>query len=149
MLFTAIDHPAIACFDVRKLADWYCKNLGMRVIAQTDATPPAMIVGYDDDAKLGAVIELMPVRNDGPNPAEFQRFQPGLRHLAVRVSDFDAAYATLEAAGVQFLGEPGVAVGGGPIVSFRDPEGNELQIVQRCLPVSDGPKGRVLRRNLK
>jgi predicted enzyme related to lactoylglutathione lyase len=51
--------------------------------------------------------------------------------MAIRVTDFDAAYAQLKAAGVQFLGEPGTAVGGGPIVSFRDPEGNELQIVQR------------------
>ena len=88
MLFTAIDHPAISCYDVRKLAEWYCNNLGMRIIAENDATPPAMIVGYDADAKAGAVIELMPVRHDGPNPAEFQRFQPGLRHMAIRVSDF-------------------------------------------------------------
>jgi catechol 2,3-dioxygenase-like lactoylglutathione lyase family enzyme len=131
MLFTAIDHPAIACHDVRKLADWYCKTLGMRIIAQNDAAPPAMIVGYDETARGGAVIELMPVKDPGAHPAEFHRFQPGLRHLAIRVSDFDAACSKLKAAGVQFLGEPGTAVGGGPIVSFRDPEGNELQIVQR------------------
>ena len=32
---------------------------------------------------------------------------------------------------MKFLFEPVVAVGGGKVVSFRDPEGNELQIVQR------------------
>ena len=131
MTFTAIDHPAIACYDVRKMVDWYCRTLGMRVIAQNDASPPAFCVGYGDSLTGGAVIELMHAREEGGHPAEFKRFQPGLRHMALRVSDFDAAYAKLEAAGVQFLGEPGVAVGGGPIVSFRDPEGNELQIVQR------------------
>jgi catechol 2,3-dioxygenase-like lactoylglutathione lyase family enzyme len=51
--------------------------------------------------------------------------------LALRVSDFDAACAQLKTAGVEFVGEPGLALGGGRIVSFRDPEGNELQIVER------------------
>ena len=131
MLFTAIDHPAIACYDVRKMVDWYCQTFAMRVVAQNDANPPAFCVGYGDGLTGGAVIELMPAREAGAHPAEFRRFQPGLRHMALRVSDFDAAHARLQAAGVQFLGEPGVAVGGGRIVSFRDPEGNELQIVQR------------------
>jgi len=51
--------------------------------------------------------------------------------MALRVTDFDAAYVKLKSAGVEFLGEPVTAVGGGRIISFRDPEGNELQIVQR------------------
>jgi catechol 2,3-dioxygenase-like lactoylglutathione lyase family enzyme len=79
-----------------------------------------------------ALIELMPIKNPGgPKPIDVPRFCQGLRHFAVRVSDFDKAYARLRAAGVQFLFEPVKAVGGGKIVSFRDPEGNELQIVQR------------------
>ena len=131
MLFTAIDHPAIACYDVRKMVDWYCGTFGMRVIAQNDANPPAFCVGYGEGLTGASVIELMHAREPGGHPAEFKRFQPGLRHMALRVSDFEAAYAKLKAAGVQFLGEPGEAVGGGRIVSFRDPEGNELQIVQR------------------
>ena len=48
MPFTALDHPAIACYDVRKLADWYCKTFGMRVIAQNDADPPAMVIGFEE-----------------------------------------------------------------------------------------------------
>src|SRR5688500_10975277 len=131
MLFTAIDHPAIACYDVRKLTDWYCETFDMRVIAQNDATPPALVIGYSETLTGGTLIEMMPAREEGAHPAEFRRFQPGLRHMAIRVSDFGAAYAKLKAAGVEFLGEPVIAVGGGRIVSFRDPEGNELQIVQR------------------
>ena len=103
----------------------------MKLIASNDADPPAAVVGYGDTVKAGAVIELMPVRDDGPAPQTFKRWQPGLRHVALRVSDFDAALARLKAMGVRFLGEPGQAVGGGRIVSFLDPEGNELQIVQR------------------
>ena len=183
MPFTALDHPAIACRDVRRLAGWYCETFGMRVLAHGDADPPAIVIGFADalagDAgsppdragtvtgpaddgdragagtagtpghsapgsgaagagavatigtNSGAVIELMPAKDAGPDPAEFARFQPGIRHVALRVSDFDAAYARLRAAGVRFTTEPGHAVGGGRTVLFRDPEGNELQIVQR------------------
>ena len=133
MLFTGLDHPAIACRDVRRLAGWYCQTFGMRVVAQNDAEPPAVVIGFGDalGGGGGAVIELMPVKDPGPDPAEFARFQPGIRHVALRVSDFDAAYQKLRDAGVRFTTEPGEAVGGGRTVLFRDPEGNELQIVQR------------------
>jgi glyoxylase I family protein len=131
MLFIALDHPAISCYDVRRQADWYCRNLGMKVIADNGETLPSMVLGYGRDVRDGAVLELMPVRNPGTAPAEQPRFCPGLRHLAMRVSSFDQAYAHLKEVGIVFLFEPVIAVGGGKIVSFRDPEGNELQIVER------------------
>ena len=130
-MFIAIDHPAIACRDVRKLAAWYCDVLGMHVIGDNGKTPPALVIGYDADTRGGAVLELMPVRDAGPEPKDVPRFCAGIRHFALRVSDFDAACEHLKKAGVEFLGEKVTAVGGGPIISFRDPEGNELQIVQR------------------
>jgi len=130
-MFLSIDHPAIACYDVKRQIEWYCRHLGMRVVASNGQDPPSAVVGYDADARGGAMIELMPAREPGPPPQDVPRFSPGVRHIALRVSDFDAAYAQLKAAGVPFLMEPAQAVGGGKIVSFRDPEGNELQIVQR------------------
>jgi glyoxylase I family protein len=131
MLFTGIDHPAIACYDVQKQIDWYCATLGMRVVATNGQAPPSVVVGYDADARGGAMIELMPSREPGPRPETVARFAPGIRHIALRVRNFDAAYADLKMSGVKFLSEPLDAVGGGRIVSFRDPEGNELQIVER------------------
>ncbi len=131
MPFTGFDHPAIGCRDVRAMAAWYCDRLGMRVVADNGQDPPAVLVGYGD----GVTFELMPARDPGPAPAGQPRFAPGLRHVALRVSDFDAAYDALRAAGVTFVGDPGPALGGGRIAGFRDPEGNELQIVQR--PASD------------
>jgi glyoxylase I family protein len=77
------------------------------------------------------MIELMPTKDAGPKPETVARFAPGIRHIALRVRNFDAAYTDLKMSGIKFLGEPGDAVGGGRIVSFRDPEGNELQIVER------------------
>ena len=53
MHFLAIDHPAIACRDVRRQIDWYCRHLGMRVIAINSADPPSAVVGYSADARGG------------------------------------------------------------------------------------------------
>lgn len=131
MTFTSLDHPAIACYDVRKLSTWYCKTFGMNIIAQNDADPPAMVIGYGETLTGGAMIEMMPVKDAGPNPAECPRFQPGIRHIALRVTDFEKAHAQLKEAGVTFTTPVGEAVGGGKTILFRDPEGNELQIIQR------------------
>jgi glyoxylase I family protein len=128
MPYLCIDHPAISCQDVERQAAWYCKVFGMVVEFHDGKTPPSVLVGYPGDC---TALELMPVRDKGPEPAKVPRFQPGLRHLAFRVSDFHVAYEKLKQDGVEFLFEPLQAVGGGMVVSFRDPEGNELQIVQR------------------
>jgi len=132
MLFTAIDHPAISCNEPRKLAKWYCDHLGMQIVGDNGQNPASLLLGYDTNLRAGATLELMPVKNPGGTPAaQMPRFCQGLRHFAVRVSDFDTAYEQLKQAGVEYLFEPVIAVGGGKIVSFRDPEGNEVQIVQR------------------
>jgi catechol 2,3-dioxygenase-like lactoylglutathione lyase family enzyme len=127
----AIDHPSLACHDVRKQADWYCQTFGMRVVVTSDAQPLAVVIGFGDSVRGGTMIELMPATEPGPRPETFTRFQPGIRHLAFRVKDFDAAYAELKRLGVRLITEPGDALGGGKTILFRDPEGNELQIVQR------------------
>ena len=131
MPFLGIDHPAISCYDVRKQIEWYCSHLGMKVIASNGQTPASVVVGYGQSVRDGAMIELMPAKDEGPPPTDVPRFAPGIRHIAFRVTDFDRAYAQLKAAGVEYLFETAQAVGGGRIVSFRDPEGNELQIVER------------------
>ena len=132
MPFTAIDHPAIACYDVQRQINWYCQNLGMRLIARGETSA---LVGYSDDVGSGTAIELMAKKHDGPPPVEIPTYAPGLRHVALRVKSFDEAKAKLISAGAQFIGQVGAAVGGGRIQSFRDPEGNELQIVER--PTTD------------
>jgi catechol 2,3-dioxygenase-like lactoylglutathione lyase family enzyme len=131
MLFTSIDHPAISCNDVRKLADWYCTHLGMTVVGGNDKEPPSLMLAFGKNMS-GSMLELMPVKSPGSiPPAQVPQFVQGLRHFAIRVSDFEQAYSQLKAAGIKFLMDPAMAVGGGKIVSFRDLEGNEVQIVQR------------------
>jgi glyoxylase I family protein len=122
-VFTGIDHPAIAAADVDSLTKWYCATLGYSVFAKTDK--PIYIIEAPD----GTFIEMMP-KDETERPRRTIN-TPGWSHLALRVSDMDAAVAALDKAGVAWAGAEFEAVGGGRIRNFADPEGNVLQIVQR------------------
>jgi glyoxylase I family protein len=121
---TGVDHVAIAAKDPRRLSDWYCEVLGLRVLFDNGKEPPTTLVGGD----MGAVIEIMP--DNGAAAYLHQPYDPGIRHIALRVRDFEAAHAALVAK-VEGLTAPGPAAGGGQIAFFHDPEGNLLQIVSR------------------
>jgi catechol 2,3-dioxygenase-like lactoylglutathione lyase family enzyme len=132
MNFVAVDHPSIACQDLDALARWYCDAFGMKVVATNDVGRRGVLLGFDQTTRGGAMIELAAATQPGPKADTFGRSQPGLRHVALRVSDFERAYERLKQLNVAFTTEPHEAMGGGRTVLFRDPEGNELQIVARA-----------------
>ncbi|HEY3285107.1 MAG TPA: 2-amino-4-hydroxy-6-hydroxymethyldihydropteridine diphosphokinase [Armatimonadota bacterium] len=127
-----IDHLAIAARDTQALADWYCRVLGFEVIFTSQKNPPTFLV------RRGAhALEIMPSNDSAPVPHAF--FDPGIRHIALSVADFDAAYQQLQAEEVAGLESPGEAAGGGRLANFLDPEGNQLQIVWRPSPLANLP----------
>jgi catechol 2,3-dioxygenase-like lactoylglutathione lyase family enzyme len=123
-MVSGVDHVAIAAKDSRALADWYCEVLGLRVLFDNGKQPPTCLVGGD----MGAVVEIMP--DNGAAVTAHQPLDPGIRHIAFRVRDFEATYAALQGK-VLGLMPPGPAAGGGQIAFFHDPEGNLIQIVSR------------------
>lgn len=123
-MVSGVDHVAIAAQDSRALAQWYCDTLGMKILFDNGKEKPTYLVGGD----MGGVIEIMP--DNGAKPSSHPPLDPGIRHIALRVLDFDAAYASLEGK-VLGLMPPGPAAGGGQIAFFNDPEGNLLQLVSR------------------
>ena len=123
-MVSGVDHVAIAAKDSRGLTQWYCEVLGMRVLFDNGKEPPTCLVGGD----MGAVVEIMP--DNGAATTAHQPLDPGIRHIALRVSDFEAAHAALEGK-VLGLMPAAPAAGGGQIAFFHDPEGNLLQIVSR------------------
>ena len=60
--------------------------------------------------------------------------EPGIRHFAVSVTDFDAVYEDLKAKDVSFVGDP-VDKKGVKAVFFTDPEGNLLHLLERSTPL--------------
>ncbi len=124
-----LDHAAIAVTDIDATLAWYDKVLGLVLVAKGAPGQKACLIGPKNDLKAGMMLEVMQ-KNDTP-AVKRAVVDPGLSHLAFSVADFDAALAHLKSCNVQFLGEIVTAVGGGRLISFADPDGIMLQIVER------------------
>jgi glyoxylase I family protein len=122
MLFTGLEHTAIASPDPPRLVDWYVRTLGFRLDSEYGGN-------YFVAAPDGALLEIIP--SEGPALETGVR-TPGLRHLAVKVSDFDAAYADLQAKGVHFVNAP-FSTQGNRLVHFHDGDGNLLHLIARSV----------------
>lgn len=123
-MIQGIEHAAIASPDPAALAQWYVDTLGF-VINYKGST------AYFVKAADGSMIEIISSDGDrGPNTLK----TPGLRHLALTVTNFDEVYAALRAKNVNFLAGP-VDSKGNKLVFFSDPEGNILHLLQRATPL--------------
>jgi len=56
---------------------------------------------------------------------------PGVDHISFAVADVDAMYATLQAAGVALGGPPEDQSWGARMVGLKDPDGNNLYLLQK------------------
>lgn len=120
-----IDHPAVAADDVVALADWYCDVLGYeRWFLFQKAKTVWMLKAPDD-----TLLEIMP--KDETLRHSRTTWTPGWSHLALRVSDIEAAITYLEQFNVRWGGDLTNAIGGGRVRNFFDPEGNMLQLLER------------------
>ncbi len=123
-MIVGIEHVAIASPDPQKLARWYVETLGF--VINYDAGKAVFIKAPD-----GSMFEI--IASEGARaPATLK--DPGLRHVALTVSDFEAAYGKIKAAGVKFISEP-LDSKGVKVVFFEDPEGNYLHLLKRETPL--------------
>jgi glyoxylase I family protein len=123
-MFKGLEHTAIASPDPQKLAQWYVDHLDF-VINYTYAG------NYFVKAANGSMLEIIP--SEGERGAQKMK-DPGIRHLAILVDDFDAAQADLRKKGVAFLGEP-INNQGNRLVFFADGDGNFVHLVHRANPL--------------
>jgi catechol 2,3-dioxygenase-like lactoylglutathione lyase family enzyme len=123
-MLVGIEHTAIASPDPRKLAQWYVETLGFVINYNSGRT-------FFIKAPDGSMIEII-TSEGGLAPKAMK--DAGLRHLALTVSDYDAAIAQLTAKGVSLLGEP-IVNADVKVAFFTDPEGNFLHIIQRQKPL--------------
>jgi catechol 2,3-dioxygenase-like lactoylglutathione lyase family enzyme len=126
-MYQGLEHVAICAEDTEALARWYCETLGFEVCYKNSKTPPTLFVKEAG----GSMLEIMPAK--GPRPGRDDA-DAGLAHLALSVSDFEAALDDLKSKGVE-LGEPKEASGGVKVVFFKDPEGNLIQAIYRPNPL--------------
>jgi len=123
-MVTGIEHTAIASPDPQQLTQWYVKTLGFVINFNSGK---AVFVKAPD----GTMIEIITSEGEaGPKKLK----DPGLRHLALTVSDYDSAYAQLKAKAANFVGDP-IVNNDVKVAFFTDPEGNFLHIIQRLTPL--------------
>jgi glyoxylase I family protein len=123
-MFLGIEHTAIASPNPQKLAQWYVDHLGFHINHHYENF-------YFARAANGSVLEFIP--SDGPR-ADATPADPGIRHLAIEVTDFDAAYSALQSKGVNFVKDPYV-IGGNRLVFFTDGDGNLVHLIKRDQPL--------------
>jgi glyoxylase I family protein len=123
-MFKGLEHTGIASPNPRNLAQWYVDHLDFVVNFEYDGN-------YFVKAADGTMLEIIPSEGDWIEQA---MKAPGLRHLAISVDDFDAAYDRLLKAGVRFVTQP-VNVKGNRLVFFADCDGNLVHLVQREKPL--------------
>jgi glyoxylase I family protein len=123
-MFQGLEHTAIASPDPAALAQWYVDTLGFHINFKYDQF-------FFVKAPNGSMLEIIP--SEGPRGSNQQK-DPGIRHLAIALDDFDAGYEQLRKAGVHFLGEP-YNNQGNRLVFFADLDGNILHLIQREKPL--------------
>jgi len=124
-MFHGLEHTAIASPDPKRLAQWYVDHLGFHINFSYDGN-------YFVKAPNGSMLEIIPsigVMAETPPMKE-----PGIRHLAIALDDFDAGYVELLGKGVEFLGDP-FTNQGNRLVFFKDGDGNILHLIHREKPL--------------
>ena len=123
-MFKGVEHTAIASPDPRKLAQWYVDHLEFAVNYEYDGN-------FFVKAANGSMLEIIPSQGDRADQA---MRDPGIRHLAIMVDNFDEGYRRLQQAGVRFLTEP-YSNSGNRLVFFADADGNILHLIERQQPL--------------
>jgi glyoxylase I family protein len=123
-MFKGLEHTAIASPNPQKLAQWYVDHLEFVINFTYDGN-------YFVKAANGTMLEIIPAEGErGSN----QPKDPGLRHLAIAVEDFDEAERRLRAQGVNFAGQA-FNNQGNRLVFFTDRDGNLVHLIHREKPL--------------
>lgn len=109
--------------DAGRAASFFQSLLQLRITA--DGREQGYVV-FDGGAGLNLVVESVP-----PDaPADEQVLVGRFTGISFAVDDIVAEHARLTAAGVLFDGAPEAQQWGGVLATFRDPAGNQFQLVQ-------------------
>ena len=126
---TGVEHFAIAAKNTETLANFYVATMGFSVAYKNAKTPPTFFV---KPAQPGSMIEIVPAAEKPLARRELT--DPGLAHVALSVTDLVKTMAELSAKGIRFEGDVKVS-GDVKAVFFRDPEGNNLHLIERPTPL--------------
>jgi len=145
-MIRGIHHTAISTPDLDRALRFYRDLLGLRVAADF-AWPVGTEVAdritglHESSARAvmlhagNAFVELFQYQTPAPRPGDPRRpvADHGITHLCLDVTDLDAEYARLRAAGMTFHCPP-QDLGGVRTTYGRDPDGNVIELQEVCEP---------------
>lgn len=120
-----IDHVGIAVADLDTAVAWYAEHLGLVAthteVNEEQGVREAMLHAPGD--ATGAAVQLLaPLRPDSTIAAFLDRNGPGLQQVAYRVTDVEAAAATLRSSGLRVLYDAARRGTAGSRVNFVHPK---------------------------
>jgi methylmalonyl-CoA epimerase len=132
MLFTEIDHVAIAVNDLEAAIDYYAETFGCEVehreVVESDGVEEALLKVADSYVQL-----LTPTRDDSPVAKYLANKGEGLHHIGYRVKDCGEALQSVKDHGGRVIDEAPRPGSRGTTVAFVHPKtafGTLIELVQ-------------------
>lgn len=132
MLFTEIDHVAIAVFDLEAAIAYYRDTFGCEVehreVVAKDGVEEALLKVADSYIQL-----LTPSRDDSPVAKYMAKHGEGIHHIGYRVADCGAALDAVKAQGHRVIDDAPRPGSRGTTVAFVHPKtafGTLIELVQ-------------------
>ena len=120
-------HTMIRVEDLERSVRFYTEVLGLRETARKVLEKADATLVFLEDEQGGYAIELT-YNHDGRTYEQGNRFG----HLAISVPDLDAAAGELAEHGVAFTRGPyQVTAGGSRLAFIADPDGVEIELIER------------------
>ena len=118
------DHIHLTNPDPVKMADFYIKTMGARLIREREMLGRKII-----DLDLGGI----PIRISNSTGADdnWQGLQLGLHHLALVVDDLDKAANEMSSTGVEFVVKPRSLRPGVKDAFIRAPDGVLIELIEK------------------
>ena len=121
-IVTGVDFVSVPTRDLERAVAFYGDTLGLR---RTTYRPERNFAEFDTRTVTLSIVD--------PERMGIGSFERNANHVALQVDDVAAARATLEARGVEFMGDifdTGVC----HMAFFADPDGNALMLHHRYAP---------------
>jgi glyoxylase I family protein len=125
-----LEHVALNVQDPVQMAEWYCTNLGMKVVREG---PPPANGRFICDAGGNMMLELY--HNPPDAVPDYASMNPLLLHVAFMVDDVKGTCHKLVAAGATVVQDVYTTDSGDEIAMLRDPWGLPIQFLKRAKPM--------------
>lgn len=123
-----LEHVAFNVADPAAAADWYCNNLGAKILRKSGAPAFGHFVA---DARGAMMLEFYSHTNI--SVPDYRAMNPLMLHVAFQVDDVAAVHDKLIKAGASAEGDITANDAGDQLAMLRDPWGLAVQLIKRSV----------------